>query len=546
MILSVRRRPLLRALLVLAVFAAFWPSLDNGFVNWDDPGNIVRNPMLGRFDWGFWKWAFSTTHYGHFQPLSWLSLSLDKDLWSLSASGFHLTALVLQALGALAFFSVLRLLLAKTTEADEEARDLAAFFAALLWAVHPLRVEPVAWATERRELLGTLFSLLALRAWLRDELRPALLLFFGACLSKVTSAALPFVFAVLDALLRPKVRTKALVPFLVLAGVTLALGFRAQYASGTAVPLSVFGPFDRLAQALYGPGYYLARTVWPVGLSPFVHADWKTSPVLYLPFAALTTALLAGLRGAAARPGVRAALACAFVLLAPSLGFFKSGPQTAADRFAHQPSLVLFAVLAWGLCALPRRRRAFGLCALGAAALIPLSRAQCAVWRDSVSLWSRAVASHRPAPLALQNLATALREEGREREAAAIFARFTAADPRSPAALALWGDERLEGGDAQFAAALYARALSMNADLPGVRANLGVALLRLGRDQEALQALTDAARQDPKSAHAWHNLGVVLAKAGRKDKARAAYEKALGLEPARADTKEALARLARP
>ena len=538
--------------LFLGSFAAFWPSLSNGFVNWDDPGNIVLNPWLGRFDLSSIKWMWTTTQYGHFQPLAWMSLSLDAHLWGENASGFHLTALLLHALSAIVLFAVLKELLPGK---DEKSSDAAAFLAALLWAVHPMRAEAVAWATERRELLAVLFELAALLAYLRavdeDEkkpkLLPALVLFWLAALSKVTAAFFPPILVFLDLwLLGRGVRLKEKAGFFAVALATLALGVYAQQVSGTTVSFAVFGLVERLAQAAYGPGRYLADTVWPLSLSPFVYVDRAVDPQRFWPCALATVGLVLLSSLLAWRvPKARAAFFSFFSLLLPSLGFFKSGPQTSADRFFHAPSLVLAAVLAWALNAAPKKTRSFAYaaCAVVAVLFAALAHQHTAVWSDSVHLWGAAAMDGKPTPLVYQNLASALRESGREAEALEVYARLSAEDPGSPAALAYSADARYAAGDYAFAAALYGRALTLDPSQSTLRVNLGLALYKLGRLSDAEHAFGDAARQDPLNASAWHNLGICLAKRGDSKKAKAAFEKALKLDPRRTDTRGALLRL---
>jgi hypothetical protein len=121
--------------LVVGTFAAFWPILSNGFVDWDDSAAIVGNARLGRFDPASLGWTLSTTLLGHFQPLAWLSLSLDRALWGLNAGGFHLTSLILHAASAVLLFYFLRGLLGGGAASSAPAAAAAALFA---W--HPLRV----------------------------------------------------------------------------------------------------------------------------------------------------------------------------------------------------------------------------------------------------------------------------------------------------------------------------------------------------------------------------------------------------------------------
>lgn len=522
-------RRLLPAAPPLLAFLAFLPSLRGGFLSWDDRGNVAHIPetLLG---------AFTSTHYGHFQPLAWLSLALDRALWGLDPRGFHLANLALHALSAYLLYRLLR---------ELAAGETAAALAATLWAVHPLRVEPVAWVTERRELLATLFLLWSMRFYVKGRGNGALMCFALACLSKVTAAVFPFVLVAYDYSrktdLRRSLREKLL--YLGVSAAILALGVRAQLVSGTAVPLSVFPLSDRLAQAAFGPGYYAVKTLLPFRLNPFVYVDWRAQPAAFWPYAALLLPFFVSLWShRRSRPFVALCVAV-FCFLAPSLGFFKSGPQTAADRFAHMPSLPLAVAAAFALARSGPARAA----ALAAVLVcIPLSWAQTAVWRDSVSLWRAAhERASRPSPLVLQNLASALREAGREEEAAALFAKLRAGAPGSPAAHALAGEESFESGDFAGAERAWARALSLNPDMPGVRVNHGLALYKLGRHGEAEAEFAAAAAAAPGNADAWHNLGLCLARRGARADAERALARALELSPGRPDTLRVLALLRR-
>jgi tetratricopeptide (TPR) repeat protein len=514
----------------LLAFLAFLPSLRGEFLSWDDRGNLAHVPA------GLWD-AFASTHYGHFQPLPWLSLALDKALWGLDPRGYHLTNLLLHSLAAFLLYLVIKELLKESQESV-----LCASLAATLWAVHPLRVEPVAWITERRELLATAFLLGSMRWYARGRKDLALLAFFGASLSKVTTAVFPAVLVAYDfwqgRALRDSLKEK--VPHLTISAAVLALGIRAQTISGTAVPLSLFSVSDRLAQASFGPGYYAVKSLWPFDLNPFVYVDWRAEAARHLSYAVLVVPFSVSLWFNRRRRWFVSLSAAVLLFLLPSLGFFKSGPQTAADRFAHMASLPVAVAVAFVLA----RSRRSRLVALAAVLLMaPLTWTQCAVWRDSVSLWRAAYErSPRPTPLVLQNLAAALRESGREEEAAALFARLSAEAPDSPAAFALKGEAAFEAGDYAAAEAAFAAALARNPDMPGVRVNHGLALYKLGRHGEAEEAFAGAAALAPDNADAWHNLGLCLARRGAPQ-AQAALERALALSPGRPDTLRVLALL---
>jgi hypothetical protein len=209
------KRVLASALAVGAVtFAAFWPALSNQFVDWDDLDNFVRNPDYRGLAWNNLAWMFTTLHMGHYQPLAWLTLGLDavcaEALFGdpVDPRTYHFTNNLLHAANAaLVFVLALRLIVRGIGSGGPPAFAGAAV-AGLIFGVHPLRVESVAWATERRDLLSGLFLLLAVLAWLRAVEAPSprraprmigsLVLFALSLLSKVIGVTLPVVLLILD------------------------------------------------------------------------------------------------------------------------------------------------------------------------------------------------------------------------------------------------------------------------------------------------------------------------------------------------------------
>ena len=160
-------------LIVIATCLVFVPALQNGFVSWDDDKNILENLNFRGLGWTRLQWMFTTFYMGHYQPLSWLTLAIDYSIWRLDPFGYHLTNIILHAANAaLFYFLVVRLLrLAFSAGSSETVLEirLAAAVAALFFALHPLRVESVAWVTERRDVLSTLFLIATLIFYLRAQ-----------------------------------------------------------------------------------------------------------------------------------------------------------------------------------------------------------------------------------------------------------------------------------------------------------------------------------------------------------------------------------------
>ena len=323
-----------------AVVVAFLPALRFPFLNWDDQPNIVDNALL-RFDAPGLTFMLTGSQLGHWQPATWLTLAFDRLLWGGNPLGFHLTNVLLHALGAvLLFFLARRLKLAAGKRAET-----AAVFAALFWALHPLRVESVAWVTERRDVLCGVLSLGAALAYIRglDDAawrRPAFLLTALAMTSKVFAIVLPATWLLLDLRLAGAPRWREKLPYVPLALGVLAFNLAAQSGSGAAVPLADFGVSHRLAQAFYGLAFYPWKTLLPAGLSPLYERSILLEPFPFSVAAAavLTAALYLALTRKRVDGLAQAALAYAILLL-PALGFFKSGRMIAADRWSYLPAI---------------------------------------------------------------------------------------------------------------------------------------------------------------------------------------------------------------
>lgn len=397
--------------IVLAVCASFAPTLSNDFVNWDDDLVLTDNPAYRGLSPSHLAWMMTTTHGGHWQPLTWLSYAADHAVWGMDPRGYHLTNLLLHALNAVLVWAILRTLLAG--RGPDGVVATAAAVGAIFFAIHPLRVESVAWATERRDVLSGCFWLLAILAYLRAVAgggRPRLAL--GALALSLTAKAwgmtFPLVLLILDAWplgrLRPNptavIREK--VPFAVLAALAAGLAFRAQHSVPEMRSLADHGVASRVAQAAYGLCHYLAATVLPIGLSPAVLLEPDMDPfhprylIALAAVVAITTAALLLRRRA---PWLLATWAAYVVIVAPVLGLAQTGPQLVADRYTYLAMLPWTALLAAGLVAVWSNAASLAMkrAVTAAAALVlvtngALTFRQIRVWHDSLTLWNHTLA----------------------------------------------------------------------------------------------------------------------------------------------------------
>jgi len=404
------------------VVAAFLPALRYPFLSWDDRTNVVDNALL-TFDGPGLAFMLTGARLGHWQPASWMSLALDRAMWGDNPLGFHLTNVLLHAAAAaLLYFLARRLKLG----------EAASILAALLWALHPLRVESVAWVTERRDVLCGVLSLGAALAYCRglDEpswRRRAFVLTGLAMTSKVFAVVLPAVWLLLDLRLAGAPRWREKLFYLPLSLGALALNIAAQDAAGAAVSLAEFGVTHRLAQAFYGLAFYPWKTLFPSGLAPLYERSILLEPFPFSVAAAcVSTAVLYLLLTRRRVDGAAQALLAYGLLLLPALGFFKSGRMIAADRWSYLPAMALSLL---GAAALARAFEERALRTVGAGlalALAVATRLQLPVWSSDETVWTRAVAASPLSSFAFERLADAQAASGKAAASTASRARAVA------------------------------------------------------------------------------------------------------------------------
>src|SRR3989441_1891400 len=290
-------------LIAVVTFAAFLPALHNQFVNWDDDKNFLENPHYRGLGWTQLSWMW-TTHLGHYIPLTWMTFGLDYLLWGMNPRGYHLTNLLLHAANAVVFFFITRRLLTRALPSPSErghALAVSAAFAALVFAIHPLRVESVAWATERRGGLSGLFYLLTILMYLRACERVergrgwywlSVAAFVCALLSKSMVVNLPVVLVILD--VYPLRRLGGAVgwwseparrvyvekiPLVLPAAAASAVALMAQLSHDTMVSVVQLSALGRLAGSVYGLSFYLWEMVAPVNLSPLYELPPTVNPL---------------------------------------------------------------------------------------------------------------------------------------------------------------------------------------------------------------------------------------------------------------------------
>jgi Flp pilus assembly protein TadD len=546
-------------LAALSLFA-FWPVLGNGFVELDDPDYVTDNARVqqGLTPSGL-LWAWTTVHSANWHPLTWMSHMLDWELHGPAPLGHHLTSLLLHIASAVVLF------LALERATGSPARSAVA---AALFAVHPLHVESVAWVAERKDVLSTFFWMLATWAYVRFVEAPGtgkyllvVAAFAVGLTAKPMLVTLPFTLLLLDLwpLSRwklgngggrripwPLLREK--VPLFALSLASCAVTLLAQRSGRAVATLDTFPLASRLGNAVVSYATYLWKTLWPSGLSCFYPYPSGLGPwQIGLSALVLTGVTLATFRARSRRPALLVGWLWYVGTLVPVIGLVQVGSQGMANRYTYVPLVGLFLMAAWGVPDLVeslRRKRvsATGTRALGprwlalpvVALLLALAadtRTETRHWRDSASLFERALQVSPDNSMAHFGLGLTLSREGKVDEAidhyrTALRLRPDDARTHTNLALLLTGQGKLEEahGHAQEAVRLYP-------GYPDAHSNLGVVLAAKGRTEEAIQEYRDALALDSDDPQVRNNLGSALAKLGRMDEAILEFRAAVRARP---------------
>jgi tetratricopeptide (TPR) repeat protein len=524
------RGPHLCAVLLALTVAAYLPLWQNDFIDFDDEQHITANPRVKEGLSGpNFVWAWTNYHGNYWMPLSWLSLQLDAHLFStrapggtlvLSPAAFHGENLCWHLASVLLLFRLwLRLTGARWRS----------FLVAALFAVHPMHVESVAWAAERKDVLSVFFGILTLLAYVRYRERPGgmaylalMLSFLLSLLAKPMLMTLPFVLLLLDwwplgrlsvGTARPPDSVRRLVwekvPLFVLAGLVAIVTVVFRQRAGTIVPLEELPLSARLANAGAAYGWYLSATFWPWPLAilyPHPMSNWSVSATL-----AGTLALLA-LTGlscwqARRRPWLLVGWLWFAGSLVPVIGLAQGGQQAWADRFCYWPHIGLFVAVVWGVGELVDRLRLPApvpgvVSAVALVVLAALTWAQVGFWRNTPTLWEHDLASTKDNHLAHITLGRYLFEKGRPGEA----------EPH------------------------LAEAVRLRPDCIQYLNSLGAVQLALGKLEEAVESLRQVVTRDATNFDAWHNVGVARLRQGKYPAAVRSFRRALELQPSAADS----------
>ncbi|MDO8588879.1 MAG: tetratricopeptide repeat protein [Armatimonadota bacterium] len=566
-----RSHPKALVCLALAVvtIAVYVQVASHPFINYDDEDYITHNQHVapGLTISGI-VWAFTSAHSSNWHPLTWLSHMLDCQLYGLNPGGHHFTSLIIHVLSALLLF----LLLTGMTN-----RLWPSAFVAAVFALHPLHVESVAWASERKDVLSGLFWMLTMLAYVWYAKGPnaitltptlsrqgrggcggimryllVLLLFALGLMAKPMLVTLPFVLLLMDYWplnrYKPGSAKGAVArlileksPLFALSAASCVITFLVQRASGAVSSAQTVAPGIRVENALLSYVVYIGKMLWPGGLSviyphPRAHLPvWQITVAVFL----LLLVSVAAVGAFRRRPYVTVGWLWYVGTLIPVIGLVQVGEQAMADRYSYLPMIGLLIVAAWGapdVAAVVFKRllppRALSaVAAVALAVLAALTWLQAGYWRDSRTLFEHALACTSGNYMAENNLASALRDEGdidqaieHYRAAVEICAACVPAQGNLANAL-------VTQGLTQEAIDRYKLVLRLEPKDKSAHYNLGLALQRQNMTEEAVRQFREAIGLDRDFAKAHGSLGNALVMLGKADEAILEYREVLRIDP---------------
>jgi tetratricopeptide (TPR) repeat protein len=560
---SPAKRAFVLGLLLMAVTLALYaPVARNAFVNFDDDNCIINNAHVrAGLTWNTVKWSFTSFEQGNWHPLTWLSHALDYEWFGLDAAGHHLVSAWLHAMNVAILFWLLQ---------SATGRTWRSLVVAALFGIHPVNVESVAWAAERKNVLSMLFFLLALLAYGWYARQPKLrryglvfLLFLLALMSKPQVITFPFLLLLLDywplrrlstelapgaAPERPGAPRFAFfvlvlekVPLFLLSAASAVVTVMAQRAGHALRAASGYSLLNRIETALTSYVRYLGMAVWPSKLAVLYPHPTKLFPVWQVAAAVLVLLFVTAIVVWQWRQRPYLIVGWLWFLgsMFPMIGLVQVGGQALADRYAYIPFIGLFVMAVWTVADWAERRKipAAGIAVATTVVLIALgvvTHRQIGFWRDTPTMWRRALEVTENNFVAHTNLATFLEQQGQVQEAADHLRAALAIQPDDLIATLSLGTYEHQHGNLPAAIERY-KIVALHATDPDLRttaySNLGSAYRQVGDYADAKQCYERALQLSPRHSIAIVGLGLVALHEGDLVEAIAQFSNAMAVEP---------------
>jgi tetratricopeptide (TPR) repeat protein len=552
--------------LALCTLAVYWQVRDHEFLDYDDSRYITKNIMVQRgLDAEGLTWAFTSGYATNWHPLTWVSHMLDCELFGLDPTGHHMVNVAFHVANTILLFLILK----RMTGAIWRSAFVAAVF-----ALHPLYVESVAWASERKDLLSTLFWMLTMGAYAlytqQPTLRRYLLVFLFLALglmAKPMLVTLPFVLLLLDywPLQRLQLGRSSRINkstsenrrFLLLLrekapliGLTVAssiVTFIVQRSGGAMGSLETVPLGDRVANAIVSYTSYIRKSLWPSDLAVFYPHQGKTLELWQVAGAAILLLGISGIVIWKIRRFRYLAVGWFWFLgtLVPVLGIVQVGIQGMADRYMYVPLIGLSIIVAWGFTDLLSKwhYQKGGLAFAATTVLLALTGAtssQISYWHDGIRLFEHAIRVTTNNYVAETNLGVALQVHGRTDEALEHYLESLRINPSYEFSHYNLGLILAGQGKTDEAITHFSEAVRLNSRVPEAHNNLGVLLAKKGKNSEAIEQFAEALQLNPAFVDARSNLGLLLMTLGKTDEAITQFNDALRLQPDNASAKNGL------
>jgi tetratricopeptide (TPR) repeat protein len=535
------RSILICVFLVAAIVAVYWPVYSYDFIRYDDGAYVVKNVNIQQgLNFKTIYWAFTAiSHSGHYwHPITWLSHTLDYQLFKNWAGGHHIMNVFFHILNTLILFYVLM----RMTGAVWPSAFVAAVF-----ALHPLHVESVAWISERKDVLSAFFWLLTMWAYVHYaktlKLKwylAAIALFLLALMSKPMVVTLPFVLLLLDYWpLERKFSRRLLVekiPFFAGSFACCIVTFIAQQKSAV-ISLEDIGFKSRIANAIVSYAAYIIKMIWPSRLSlvyPHSGSELSTTKIIICALLLLLSSVYF-IYIARRRRYFTVGWLWYLGTLVPVIGLVQVGVQSMADRYTYMTLTGLFIIIAFGAKEFVPKRRHKMLALLAAVLLIALAitaRGQLEYWKNSMSLFEHSLQVTENNYLMIDNYASLLIEQGRFNEAIGWCEESLKICPYSAVGHNNLGCALLQSGKVQQAIDCFRTAIKYNPDFLQANLNLADSLAKQGDLEEAVSYYKQAIKIAPDNAQAFLGLAITLTKLQKFDQAIEPFDKAIKLEPA--------------
>ncbi len=528
-------------ILVLTLIV-FFPAINNALTNWDDPTYLNDNPLIRHLNGASVKRIFSEVYFGNYQPLHILSYAIEYNFYKLNPTGYHATSVIMHliATGLVCWF------IFSLTQ-----NSIMTIITGLLFGIHPLHVESVAWAAERKDLLYSIFFLASLVLYIKyirsnEKMKYilfAFILFVLSILSKAMATSLPPVLILMDIYFKRKLNTKLIlekVPFFALA-VSFGLIATNTVSKTGQVSLHVFSLFERILFATSNIFTYLWKLILPINLSAFYPYPAKLGhglPIYYYiaPVVVIGIAILILLSLKKTKIiffGAGFFLVCIFLVLQ----FFPVGPTIISERYVYLSSIGFFFVIAYFINQLVENRPTIktplyagfaGYCLF----LCVATYQRCEVWKDSMSLWNNVLEQFPNEGMALNNRGNIYgKERGELDHALADFNRSIQYQPDFENAYANRGIVYCIKGKFDLAIKDFDKALELKPLYFEALVNRGIAYTQIGQFDKAIKDFTTLMGIKNDDATLYQNRGVAFTQSKRYDEAITDFNTALSMDP---------------